>query len=181
GSRGRPGDCLGGRRVSRRSWRVLSPRGCPLPSNPPRPLRPAIARIYRATDISFNRRVGARAGAANLTVGARRTDNTTASAGVKLSRPFGTAGAANACGMEFRAVASNWMGDHDSHISARLAGQAASFTANGTPLKCTALTLGAAVGGQLTRSVSAYADAAYGVRGSGQDAFKVAAGLRVAW
>ncbi|MDO9405693.1 MAG: autotransporter domain-containing protein [Polaromonas sp.] len=121
------------------------------------------------------------AGAANLTVASRRTDNTTASAGVKFSRAFATASGANAGGMEFRAIASHLMGDNDSPISARLAGQPASFTASGTPLKRTALTLGAAVGGQLTRGISAYADAAYELRGSGQDAFKIAAGLRMAW
>jgi outer membrane autotransporter protein len=120
------------------------------------------------------------AGAANLTVNARRSQNTVASLGMKLIRPLNP-GKADAGALELRAVASHLMGDNDSPLSSRLAGQAGSFTTAGTPLKRTALTLGSTLSGQLSRGLSAYADAAYEYRGSGQNAFQFVAGLKLAW
>jgi outer membrane autotransporter protein len=119
------------------------------------------------------------AGAASLTVNARRTQNTVASVGLKFIRPIRQTSDTGT--LELRAIASHLMGDNDSPITARLAGQAASFTATGTPLKRTALTLGGTLTGQLSRGLSAYADAAYEYRGAGQNAFQLTAGLKLAW
>ena len=119
------------------------------------------------------------AGAASLTVDARRTQNTVASLGVKFIRPLNPK--ADAGTLELRAVASHLMGDNDSPLSSRLAGQSGTFTAAGTPLKRTALTLGGTLTGQLSRGLSAYADAAYEYRGAGQNAFQLTAGLKLAW
>jgi outer membrane autotransporter protein len=116
-------------------------------------------------------------GVSALSVDARRTENTNLMAGARFLHPF----ANNTGGWEFRAAVSHLAGDNDSPISARLAGQPASFTANGTPLKRTALNLGAGVAGSVAKNVSAYADLAYETRGSGQDAYAVTAGLRVSW
>lgn len=122
------------------------------------------------------------AGAASLTVDARRSQNTVASLGMKFTRPLDHANSDRGKGaVELRAIASHLMGDNDSPITARLGGQAASFSAAGTPLKRTALTLGGTLTGQLSRGLSAYADAAYEHRGAGQNAFQLVAGLRLAW
>jgi outer membrane autotransporter protein len=117
------------------------------------------------------------AGAASLAVDARRTQNTVASLGVKLATPLGDQGGK----LQLSAIASHLMGDNDSPLSSRMAGQGGSFTATGTPLKRTALTLGGSLTGQLSRSLSTYADAAYEYRGSGQNAFQLTAGLRLNW
>ncbi len=120
------------------------------------------------------------AGAASLNVDARRTQNTVASLGMKFIRPLDSSKADKGA-IELRAIASHLMGDNDSPLSSRLAGQAASFTAAGTPLKRTALTLGGTLTAQLSRGLSAYADAAYEYRGAGQNAFQLTAGLRLNW
>jgi len=112
---------------------------------------------------------------ANLTVAERTTQNTLLSAGVHLVRLFNQGQG----GLELRAVASHLAGDNDSPITASIAGQAGSFTAYGAPLKRNALTLGTTVSGQFSRSVSAYLDANYEIRGSGQSAYQVTAGVRV--
>ncbi|WP_164483790.1 MULTISPECIES: autotransporter domain-containing protein [unclassified Polaromonas] len=117
------------------------------------------------------------AGAADLTVNARRSQNTVASLGVKFAKPLGDQGGK----LQLSAIASHLMGDNDSPLSSRLAGQPGTFTAAGTPLKRTALTLGGSLTGQLSRGLSAYADAAYEYRGSGQNAFMFTAGLRLNW
>jgi len=115
--------------------------------------------------------------AAALSVNARTTANLNATAGARLLRPFG----GGSGGWEFRAAVSHLFGDRDSPVSARLAGQQASFTADGTPLKRTALTLGAGVAGTIRKNLSAFADISYEARGSGQDAYAVTAGLRIVW
>jgi outer membrane autotransporter protein len=120
------------------------------------------------------------AGAASLAVDARRTQNTVASLGMKFIRPLDSSKADKGA-IELRAIASHLMGDNDSPLSSRLAGQAAPFTAAGTPLKRTALTLGGTLTAQLSRGLSAYADAAYEYRGAGQNAFQLTAGLKLAW
>ena len=119
------------------------------------------------------------AGAASLTADARRTQNTVASLGVKFIRPMRQS--TDTSTLELRAIASHLMGDNDSPITARLASQPGTFTAAGTPLKRTALTLGGTLTGQLSRGLSAYADAAYEYRGAGQNAFQLTAGLKLAW
>jgi len=78
-------------------------------------------------------------------------------------------------------VYSHLFGDNDSPVSARLAGQAASFTSSGTPLKRDAMTFGAGVSARLGKNFSGYLDASYEVRGSGQDTYAVGAGVRYLW
>jgi outer membrane autotransporter protein len=119
------------------------------------------------------------AGAASLSVDARTTQSTTLSAGVRLLRAFSASLADG--GFELRAVASHLYGDNDSPISARLAGQAASFTSTGTPLKRDALTVGAGVSARLGRNFSGYVDASYEARGSGQNAYAIGAGMKLVW
>jgi outer membrane autotransporter protein len=129
------------------------------------------------------------AGAASLSVDARTTQSTTVSAGVRLLRAFNAGSVADGGprkdaadgGIELRAVFSHLFGDNDSPVSARLAGQAASFTATGTPLKRDALTLGAGVSARLGRNFSGYLDASYEVRGSGQNAYAIGAGMKLVW
>ena len=117
-------------------------------------------------------------GPANLSVDARTTQNTTVSAGLRLLRPF-VAGEAG--GFEVRAIASHLFGDNDSPITARVGNTAASFTATGTPLKRDALTLGTGVSGKLGRNLSGFADVSYEMRGSGQNAYALGAGMRYVW
>ncbi len=117
------------------------------------------------------------AGASNLTVSGRDTEQAVLSGGVQFAKRF----ASGRGGMELRAVASHLFGDADSAVTSQLAGQPTRFTARGTPLKRNALTLGATVAGAFSRQVSGYLDAAYELRGSGQNAFGVTAGVRVAW
>jgi outer membrane autotransporter protein len=112
-----------------------------------------------------------------LTMNARTTESVNASAGARLLRPF----ADGSGGWEFRAALSHLFGDRDSPVSARLVGQPASFAANGTPLKRTALNLGAGVAGTLKKNVTGFTEVSYEARGSGQDAYAVTAGLRVVW
>lgn len=116
-------------------------------------------------------------GPANLSVAERTSQNTLFSAGMHFVRMFNQGKG----GVELRAVASHLAGDNDSPVTASIAGQAGSFTATGVPLKRNALTLGTTVSGQFTRDVSAYLDANYEVRGSGQDAYRLTAGVRVAF
>ncbi len=78
-------------------------------------------------------------------------------------------------------MASHLAGDNDSPVTASLAGQRGSFTANGAPLKRDALTLGATLSGQFSKRVSGYLDANYEYRGSGQSAYQATAGLRVSF
>ena len=122
---------------------------------------------------------GATAGA-NLTVAARSTSNTTYSAGLRALRPFNAGSSADG-GFELRVVYSYIAGDVNAPISARLAGQAASFTSSGTPLKREALTFGAGVAGKLGRNFTGFADVSIEARGSGQDAFAVGAGVKYTW
>jgi fibronectin-binding autotransporter adhesin len=119
----------------------------------------------------------AESGANGLAVDARRSENTNFMAGARFLLPF----ADGSGGWEFRAAWSHLFGDNDSPVSARLAGQPATFTVNGTPLKRDALNLGAGVAGTVSKNVQGYADLAYEARGSGQDAYAVTAGLRVSW
>ena len=119
------------------------------------------------------------AGAANLSVDARTSSNTTLSAGVKGVRRFGTTGREGA--LELRVIASHLYGDNDAPVSARLAGQSASFTSNGTPLKRDAVTIGAGVSKRIGKRLSGFADLSYEDRGSGQNAYALSAGLRYTW
>jgi outer membrane autotransporter protein len=116
-------------------------------------------------------------GAGNLTVAGRTSQSTLLSAGMHFARTINDGKGQ----LELRAVASHLAGDVDSPVTASIAGQAGSFTANGVPLKRNALALGATVTGQLARSVSAYLDANYEHRGSGQNAYRLTAGMRVAF
>jgi outer membrane autotransporter protein len=117
-----------------------------------------------------------------LAVDRRVTRSTTFSAGARLLRPFGGKDSGNAQGgWELRAVYAHLFGDNDAPLSARLAGQAASFTVNGTPLRRDALQLGAGVSAQIGRGLAAFADLSYEARGSGQDAYAIGAGLRYLW
>jgi outer membrane autotransporter protein len=120
------------------------------------------------------------AAGANLSIDARGTQSTTLSGGVRLLRAFNAGSAADG-GFELRAIASHLFGDNDAPVSARLAGQAASFTATGTPLKRDALTFGAGVSAKLGRGFTGYADASYEMRGGGQEAYAIAAGVKYLW
>jgi subtilase-type serine protease len=119
------------------------------------------------------------AGAANLSVDARVSSNTTLSAGVKGVRRFG--GTGNEGAFELRVIASHLYGDNDAPVSARLAGQSGSFTSNGTPLKRDALTVGAGLSKRIGKQLSGYADVSIEERGSGQTAYALSAGLRYSW
>jgi outer membrane autotransporter protein len=114
-------------------------------------------------------------GDTSLSVGARTMQSTVASAGMHFTRLF----AGGRGGLELRTVASHLFGDADSPVIARLAGQATSFVAYGTPLERNALTLGATLTGAFSRGVSGYLDANYEQRGSGQRAYQLTAGVRV--
>ncbi|HYE38695.1 MAG TPA: autotransporter domain-containing protein, partial [Ramlibacter sp.] len=116
-------------------------------------------------------------GPTNLAVAERSTQNTLLSAGMHFVRPFNQGKG----GLELRAVASHLAGDNDSPVTGSIAGQPGSFTASGVPLKRNALALGATVSGEVARNVSAYLDANYETRGSGQDAYRVTAGVRVSF
>nr|WP_240980547.1 autotransporter-associated beta strand repeat-containing protein [Ramlibacter agri] len=117
------------------------------------------------------------AGAANLAVDSRTTQNAVVSAGMHFVRLFEQ----DAGGLELRAVASRLLGDNDTPVVATLAGQSARFSADGTPLRRDALTLGATVSGQFSRSISGYLDAVYEMRGGGQQAYQFTAGVRKTW
>jgi outer membrane autotransporter protein len=115
------------------------------------------------------------AGAASLAVQDRSARNTVGSLGVALGRGFGNGA------YELRVIGSHLAGDNDSPVRASLAGQAGGFTAAGVPLKRNAVTLGATVHGSLGRNLTAYLDASYEYRGSGQDAHQLTAGVRWGW
>jgi outer membrane autotransporter protein len=116
-------------------------------------------------------------GPGNLTVAARTSQSTLLSAGMHFARAINDGKGQ----LELRAVASHLAGDVDSPVTASIAGQAGSFTANGVPLKRNALALGATATGQLARNVNAYLDANYELRGAGQSAYRLTAGMRVAF
>lgn len=134
-----------------------------------RPL--AGARYARLTESGFAE-TGASVG--NLTVNRRTAQSLTASAGARFVLPLYDGKGA----LELRAVASHLFGDEENNVSARVTGQAGGFSASGSPLKRTALTLGTGVTGQWTRSLWGFAEAAYEYRGSGQNAYQVAVGVR---
>jgi len=116
----------------------------------------------------------------NLTVAARTSSNTTLSAGLRALRPFNRASAADG-GFELRVVYSHLTGDVNAPISARLAGQAASFTSTGTALKRDALTIGGGIAAKLGRNFSGFADVSMETRGSGQNAYAIGAGVKYVW
>jgi uncharacterized protein with beta-barrel porin domain len=134
--------------------------------------RPLVgARYARLTESGFDE-TGPSVG--NLTVNRRTAQSLTASAGARFVLPlYGDKGA-----LELRAVASHLFGDEENNVSARVLGQAGGFSASGSPLKRTALTLGTSVTGQWTKTLWGFADAAYEYRGSGQNAYQVAIGVR---
>ncbi|MBN9408681.1 MAG: autotransporter outer membrane beta-barrel domain-containing protein [Burkholderiales bacterium] len=115
------------------------------------------------------------AGAANLSVQGRTTQNAVLSTGVHAGRDFDGAPGR----YEMRAIASYLTGDNDAPLTASLAGQAGGFTVTGAPLKRAALTLGGSVQGRMGRGATMYADASYELRGSGQNAFQLGAGVRM--
>jgi outer membrane autotransporter protein len=121
----------------------------------------------------------------SLTIDARTTESTTLSGGVRVLRAFNPGGsrqdAAADGGIELRAVYSHLFGENNAPIVARLAGQSASFTALGSPLKRDALTLGAGVSAKIGHGFTGYADVSYEVRGSGQDAYAIGAGVKYLW
>ena len=117
---------------------------------------------------------------ANLSVDARTTENTTVSTGLRVLRAFNQSAPGNG-GFELRAIYSHLFGNNDSPITARLAGQSASFTATGTPLKRDAITLGAGVATKLGRGFTGFIDASYEARGSGQNAYAIGAGAKYQW
>ena len=112
-----------------------------------------------------------------LSVDERRSTNANLSAGARFLLPF----ASERGGWELRAAYSYLAGDNDTPVSARLAGQPATFTADGTPLKRSALTLGGGLAGQVSRNLTAFADVSYETRGSGQEAYAFTAGARWSW
>lgn len=157
----------------------MSPLPCLLTHARRAQLRPqAGLRYARLSEDGFTES-GATPGT-NLTVAARTTRNTTPSAGLRALRPFNRASAADG-GVEWRVVYSHLTGDVNAPISARLAGQAASFTSTGTALKRNALTLGAGVAAKLGRNFSGFADVSMETRGSGQNAYAVGAGVKYVW
>ena len=117
---------------------------------------------------------------ANLSVDARTTENTTVSTGLRVLRAFNQSAPGNG-GFELRAIYSHLFGNNDSPITARLAGQSASFTATGTPLKRDAITFGAGVATKLGRNFTGFIDASYEARGSGQNAYAIGAGAKYQW
>lgn len=135
-------------------------------------VRPLVgARYARLTESGFSE-TGPSVG--NLSVDRRTAQSLTTSAGARFLLPlYGDKGA-----LELRAVASHLLGDEENEVRARVLGQPGGFTASGSPLKRTALTMGIGVTGQWTRTLWGYADAAYEYRGSGQNAWQVAVGLR---
>jgi subtilase-type serine protease len=114
---------------------------------------------------------------AALSVDERTTSNTNLGVGARLLMPF----ANDRGGWELRAVYSHLAGDTDSPISARLAGQPATFSASGTPLKRNALTVGGGLAGGISKTGTAFADVSYETRGSGQDAYAFTLGARWGW
>ncbi|HVE54171.1 MAG TPA: autotransporter domain-containing protein, partial [Ramlibacter sp.] len=116
-------------------------------------------------------------GVGNLAVGRRTMESTLASAGVHFSRQFNAGKGA----LELRAVASHLFGDNDSPVVASIAAQPGVFTAYGSPLKRTAVTLGATVNGQFARNLTGYVDVNYEYRGSGQNAYQLGVGVRASF
>ncbi|MET0312037.1 MAG: autotransporter outer membrane beta-barrel domain-containing protein, partial [Burkholderiaceae bacterium] len=117
------------------------------------------------------------AGAANLTVSQRRNRSTTVQAGAKWLHAFSDGKGE----VQLQAMFSHLWGDNDAPVTARMAGQAATFTASGTPLPRDALTLGAAISRQVSPTLGFYANAALEYRGSGHNAYSLVAGLRKKW
>jgi outer membrane autotransporter protein len=117
--------------------------------------------------------------AANLTVDARTTDSVTTLLGVRYVRGFNEKRGT----LEARALWGHEFGDRDPALTGRLAAATTggAFTVRGVPLKRDSLTLGLGAANEVRKNVSLFADFNLELRGGGQSAYALLAGLRAVW
>ena len=83
--------------------------------------------------------------------------------------------------IELRAMVTHLAGDTDAPVTASFVGGNSTFNVDGTPLRRTALVLGAGISHQIANKLSAYADLGYETRGNGQNNAVAAVGLQYRW
>ena len=83
--------------------------------------------------------------------------------------------------LEFKALITHLAGDTDAPVTASFVGSTNTFNVDGTPLKRTALVLGAGVSHRIANKTALFADLGYETRGSGQHNAVAAVGVQYRW
>jgi outer membrane autotransporter protein len=115
--------------------------------------------------------------AAALKVNGRSTQQANLGIGSRFVRGFDE----DKGSLELRAMVTHLAGDTDAPVTASFVGGNSTFNVDGTPLRRTALVLGAGISHQIANKLSAYADLGYETRGNGQNNAVVALGLQYRW
>jgi outer membrane autotransporter protein len=137
-------------------------------------LRPLAGARYAYLDEKGFTESGATAA---LNVQGRSTQQLNLAVGSRFLRGFDEGNGA----IELRAMVTHLAGDNNVPVTASFIGSTSSFNVDGTPLRRTALVLGAGLSHQISNRVSAYADLGYETRGSGQNNAAASIGLQWRW
>lgn len=114
---------------------------------------------------------------AALRVKGRSTQQANLGVGSRFVRAFGD----DAGAVELRALVTHLAGDNDAPVTASFVGSNTTFNVAGTPLRRTALALGAGFSLKVSNKLSAFADLGHETRGSGQTNSVAAIGVRYRW
>jgi len=114
---------------------------------------------------------------AALRVKGRSTQQANLGVGSRFVRAFGD----DAGAVELRALVTHLAGDNDAPVTASFVGTNTTFNVAGTPLRRTALALGAGFSLKVSNKLSAFADLGHETRGSGQTNSVAAIGVRYRW
>ena len=115
--------------------------------------------------------------AAALTVRGRSTRQANLGLGSRFVRSFD----ADNGSVELRAMLTHLAGDTDAPITASFVGSTNTFNVDGTPLKRTALVLGAGLSHRIAAKTALFADLGYETRGSGQNNAVASIGVQYRW
>lgn len=116
---------------------------------------------------------------AALRVNGRSTRQANLGVGSRFLRAFDNGAGSGA--LELRALVTHLAGDNDAPVTASFVGSNTTFNVAGTPLRRTALALGAGFSLQVSNKLSVFADLGYETRGRGQTNSDAAIGVRYRW
>lgn len=116
---------------------------------------------------------------AALRVNGRSAQQAKLGVGSRFLRAFDNGAGSGA--LELRALVTHLAGDNDAPVTASFVGTNNTFNAAGTPLRRTALALGAGFSLQVSNKLSVFADLGYETRGGGQTNSDAAIGVRYRW
>lgn len=116
---------------------------------------------------------------AALRVNGRSAQQAKLGVGSRFLRAFDNGAGSGA--LELRTLVTHLAGDNDAPVTASFVGTNSTFNVAGTPLRRTALALGAGFSLQVSNKLSVFADLGYETRGGGQTNSDAAIGVRYRW